>query len=132
MPLDGPAQPRPKAVSLARGDRRYKRVVASPKRWQQIIDAKKGPCRCEDAPAPCDGRIQYHHLLDRAHGGGDVPDNIVPVCDSHHRRITIRDAAVSRVLLSSLTDGEYAYLVTEGGNDIFERAYGLVYERVAA
>jgi hypothetical protein len=39
------ARPYPKAQQLARGARRYRRKVASPKQWQAIIAAKQGPCR---------------------------------------------------------------------------------------
>jgi hypothetical protein len=38
-------EPDPKSRSLARGARRYRRKVASPKQWQAIIAAKRGPCR---------------------------------------------------------------------------------------
>jgi hypothetical protein len=38
-------EPFPKSAQLARGARRYRRKVASPKQWQAIIAAKQGPCR---------------------------------------------------------------------------------------
>ena len=54
--MTGDVTPFPKSVQLARGERRYKRKVASPKQWQAISEAKRGPCRvCSDRnPAPRD------------------------------------------------------------------------------
>ena len=39
------AKPYTKSQQLARGAKRYRRKVASPKQWQAIIAAKVGPCR---------------------------------------------------------------------------------------
>jgi 5-methylcytosine-specific restriction endonuclease McrA len=131
-PLDGDAKPRPKSAQFARGRRRYRRKVASPKQWQAIVAAKVGPCRvCCD---PCSNgarfsRVQFHHVIARDHFGDDVPDNIIPVCEHCHHRVTSRAAAESRALLASLSDAEYAYMVERGGEDYAERAYGVRYTR---
>lgn len=132
MPLSGDAQPRPKSAQLARGARRYRRKVASPKRWQAIIDAKQGPCRACNDPATNGrlyGLIQFHHLVARVHGGDDLADNIVPLCPVCHDAVTRRDAGAADLMLRSLTDAEYAYAIQRGGEDYFERAYGLRYTR---
>ena len=125
-------KPYPKSAQLARGERRYRRKVASPKRWQAIIQAKQGPCRvCNDpgSNGHLYGRIQFHHVVSRAQGGDDVQDNIVPLCPTCHVFVTCRMPESVRLLLASLDDAEYSYAVTKAGEDFFERAYGLRYER---
>lgn len=130
MPLDGPAKPQPKSAQLARGERRYRRKVASPKRWQAIIDAKGATCRlvADVFPGPSPAGVQYHHLVPRDLGGDDVADNIVPLCQHCHQAVTRREPDHVRHLLAALTDAEYAY-ATGFGEDVFERAYGLRYVR---
>jgi hypothetical protein len=132
MPLDGEAMPRPKAVQLARGQRRYRRKVASPKQWQAIIAAKIGPCRVCCDPGrngSAFGKIQLHHIVSRAHGGDDVGDNIVPVCPACHEQLTRRNVVDCEAVLASLTDAEYAYMIERGGESYPERAYGIEYRR---
>jgi 5-methylcytosine-specific restriction endonuclease McrA len=124
--------PYPKARQLARGQRRYRRKIASPKAWQAITAAKIGPCRvCCD---PCAngrmyGRITFHHLVPRDFHGDDAPDNIVPLCQDCHWRVTALQPIPCRALCASLTDAEYAYAVEKVGEDVFERIYGIEYER---
>lgn len=133
MPTDGPARPYPKAASTKPGrPRRYRRKIASPKQWQAIVAAKLGPCRvcgAEGENGKLYGLIHLHHLVTRQDGGDDVPDNIVPLCPFDHDRITRRDPGVALVLMLSLSDAEYSYMIARGGENYPERAYGLVYER---
>lgn len=118
-------QPYSKDEQLARQTPRYHRVVASPKKWQAIADAKQGPCRvCDDKPPN-----ELHHIISRAQGGGDVAENIAPLCHDCHGFITRRNQPTIKAFLTSLTDDEYAYAVEQGGEDFFERAYGLRYDR---
>ena len=131
-PLDGPAQPRPKATQLARGQRRYRRKVASPKQWQAIIAAKQGPCRCCSDPGGngfSRAVITFHHIVTRQDGGDDVADNLVPLCLIHHTYVTERRGGYEYRLLASLSDAEYAYMIDRGGEDYPERAYGIRYTR---
>ena len=120
--------PFPKASQLARGERRYRRKVASPKQWQAIIAAKQGPCRvCGD---PCSngrvfGTIQFHHLVSRAHGGDDVADNIVPLCPRCHEVVTRGWDTARELLAASLSDAEYAYVVAKLGEGGMERIFGV-------
>lgn len=119
--------PFPKSLQLARGERRYRRKVASAKQWQAISAAKMGPCRV------CWNRLptfmQLHHLVSREDHGDDVADNLVPVCGECHDAITRRVETISRLLLSRLSDAEYAYMIGKGGEDYPERAYGIDYSR---
>lgn len=127
------ARPFPKSAQLARGERRYRRKVASPKQWQAIAAAKMGPCRVCEARGvfvPSPGWMQLHHLVARAHGGADTAANIVPLCSLCHSDVTGRNRDACEALLSTLADDEYAYCVSQGGEDYFERAYGIVYARV--
>lgn len=121
-------EPFPKASQLARGERRYRRRVASPKQWQAIREAKIGPCRVCCDPATNGrlyGRIQLHHLLSRAQGGDDVVENIVPLCPECHERVTRRCADECLALADNLEDGEYAYLIGKLGEGALERLYGV-------
>jgi hypothetical protein len=131
-PLDGDAKPRPKSAQLARGQRRYRRKVASPKQWQAIIAAKQGPCRVCVQPAS-NGHdvapVQLHHVVSREDFGDDVADNIVPIHAGCHDRVTRRCWEEVEAFLESLSDAEYSYAVTKAGEDYFERAYGVRYER---
>ena len=126
------AKPYPKSQQLARGAKRYRRKVASPKQWQAIIAAKIGLCRmCCD---PCTngtlhGRVQFHHIVARDLGGDDVADNIVPLCPDCHHDVTRRVKAASAALCASLTDAEYAYAIDKAGEGVFERVYGIEYGR---
>ena len=125
------AKPYPKSAQLGRGERRYRRKVASPKQWQAIIAAKRGPCRVcglDRFDAPGIG-LQFHHVVSRQDHGDDVRDNIVPVDAVCHDELTRRSRGHGLKLLMSLTDAEYAYAVQKGGEDYFERAYGLAYSR---
>jgi 5-methylcytosine-specific restriction endonuclease McrA len=112
-------QPHPKSAQLARGDRRYRRKVASPKQWQAIIAAKKGPCRV----CGFTGIMEYHHLVPRAQGGDDVADNIVPLGHSCHEKITSRTLKAAESV--SLTDAEYAYVIGKLGEGGIERLFGV-------
>lgn len=127
MPLDGPAMPHSKETALARQERRYKRQVASPKRWQAIADSKQGPCRVCAAPAP----NELHHIVSRAQGGSDTESNIMPLCRTCHGLVEHRDPGACRLLVESLTDAEYSYAVHRGGEGFLERRYGIRYERAA-
>ena len=125
-------EPFPKSKQLARGLRRYRRKVASPKQWQAIQSAKIGPCRVCLDPATNGrvyGRIALHHVIPRDLGGDDVADNIVPLCQLCHHAVTVFRPAESHKLCASLTDEEYAYAIERGGEDVFERVYGIEYQR---
>lgn len=128
-------QPDPKSRSLARGERRYRRKVASPKQWQAIIAAKIGPCRVCMRVASNGGAsahkpypIQWHHLVERdsPYFGDDVADNIVPVHGGAcHDRVTNRDPAALRAVAESLSFEEYSYCVAKVGEDAMPRLFGV-------
>src|SRR3954468_1173908 len=121
--------PDPKRVQVGRGAK-YRRKIASPKRWQSIIDAKGGPCRaCGDA-----GAVQYHHVVPRGAPwfGSDTEANIVPLCEECHGVVTRRSHTLTALrLVMRLSDAEYSYAVETCGETFFERAYGIKFERVS-
>lgn len=119
--------PFPKSVQLARGPKRYRRKVASAKQWEKLWDEKRGPCRACSFRAP--QAIDPHHLVFRSDGGDDVAANIVPICRQCHDALHQRSPAIGRLLLTRLSDAEYAYMIQRGGEDYPERAYGVTYER---
>jgi HNH endonuclease len=130
-------EPFPKSRQLARGQKRYRRKVASPKQWQAILAAK---CRGQQCRV-CKGGdgvsskvsgpiwIDPHHLVPRDHFGDDVADNIVGLCRDCHRGVELREPAHCRLMLTSLSDAEYAYAVEKAGEQVWERVYGITYER---
>jgi len=126
------AKPYPKAQQLARGAKRYRRKVASPKQWQAIIAEKVGPCRVCGSTASNGrvyGKVQFHHVIPRGFHGDDIADNIIPLCfDCHHAAsILVKDVCLT--LCASLTDAEYAYAIDKAGEGVFERVYGIEYGR---
>lgn len=121
-PSSSEAKPYSKDAQLSRGTPRYRRVIASPKRWQAIVAAKGSSCRI------CGGAfwaVEYHHLVARVHGGDDVEDNIVPLCRIDHAFVTARRTAQCRKLLARLSESERGYLLRKGGPDYPLRAYGV-------
>lgn len=117
------ADPYGKDKQLSRGERRYRRKVASLKQWQAIIEAKRGPCRvCGFVD---DRMIEYHHLVPRSQGGDDVADNIVPLGWNCHKAVTEGGAVEQARLAESLTDGEYAYVVGKLGEGAMSRLFGV-------
>jgi len=120
-------------VQLARGERRYRRKVASPKQWQAIIQTKQGPCRVCEAETGTTKRPAYggtyHHLVSREDHGDDIADNIVPLCWNHHDDVTRRFPSACSALLATLAPAERAYMAARGGPDYAERAYGVEYQR---
>lgn len=113
--------PFPKSRQLARGERRYRRKIASSKQWQSIIAAKGNECRI--GWVSCWGEIQYHHLVSRQDGGDDTVDNIVPLCQYHHEKIG--RAWESRAYLgASITQSERTYICHKLGPAGMERLFG--------
>jgi len=125
--LSGP--PDPKSRTLARGERRYRRKVASPKQWQAIIAAKGSVCRLakEGESRHRAEPVTYHHLVERdaPHFGDDVADNIVPLCGTDHTLVTDRHKLALYRLGESLTDAEYAYVIGKLGADGPARLFGV-------
>ena len=121
-------EPDPKSRSLARGERRYRRKVASPKQWQAIGEAKKGPCRvCVNPIENGHGFpvISLHHVVPRDMHGDDVADNIVPLCFDCHGAVEKREPEPLAALAASLTDSEYAYVVSKLGESGPARLFGV-------
>ena len=126
------ARPYSKEAQLARGERRYRRKVASAKDWQRITAAKLGPCRVcvrtlsnGGTPAYAPHRVQFHHLVARVHGGDDVEDNIVPLCGNCHSLVTRRSRPALRSLSESLSDFERGYVLRKVGDAGYSRIFGV-------
>lgn len=119
------AEPYPKSRQLARGERRYRRKVASPKQWAAIRAEKGRYCRIAESYPHEHRHVHYHHLVARSQGGDDVADNLVPLCVAHHDYVTNRDALTLRLLAEALTDAEYAYIVGKLGKGAMGRLFGV-------
>jgi 5-methylcytosine-specific restriction endonuclease McrA len=121
------AEPFPKAKQLARGERRYRRKVASPKQWAAIRADKldNQPCRIMLDDAPVAPAEELHHLVPRSLGGDDVADNLVGLCRKHHRWVTEREQPVLGALGESLTEAERAYVIGKLGPGAMGRLFGV-------
>lgn len=116
------ADPYPKTRQLARGERRYRRKVASPKQWAAIRAEKLGRCRlCNALPF----HSQLHHLVSRARGGDDVADNLIPLCAKCHELVTRLSTDECEALATELTDAEYAYCVAKLGEGAMGRLFNV-------
>lgn len=119
-------EPYPKSRQLARGEKRYRRKVASPKQWQAIRAEKLGPCRvCEVKEANPYVAIHLHHLVSRGALGDDVAANLAPLCSDCHGLVEGRDPHALAVLAEGLEDAEYAYVVGKLGENALERLFGV-------
>lgn len=119
-------EPYPKGKQLARGERRYRRKVATAKQWQKIVAAKQGACRICTDPASngkVHSHIEFHHLISRARGGDDVEENIVPLCSTCHEAVSREERSALDVLAISLTGAEYAYIIDKLGEGAMERLF---------
>lgn len=79
--------------------------------------------------ALADERRRNAALELRTEGGGDLADNIVPLCASCHASIHNRNRVTAEQFLARLTDAEYAYVIERGGEDYCDRVYGIRYAR---
>ena len=69
--------------------------------------------------------VEPHHIIPRGRQGRWEFDNIVGLCNTHHRLVTENDAPTLRALAAALTDGEYAYVIDELGEGALERLFGV-------
>lgn len=119
-------EPYPKVTQLRRGEKRRPRIRANRQEWNRIAAVKSKACRICNSDSPL---VELHHLIPRSQLGDDVPDNIVSLCGDCHRGVHLREPAHCRLLLSRLSDDEYAYAVEKLGEGWAERVYGIEYER---
>ena len=122
------ANPYPKVVQLRHyRSKRYRRKVASRKQWAAILAEKVEGRACrifKDEPA-----TDAHHLIPRDYNGDDVAENIVGLSRDAHEGVTLREARHCRIMLTRLSDAEYAYATEKLGEGWAERVYGVEYER---
>ena len=71
------------------------------------------------------GRIEFHHLVARIHGGDDVEDNIVPVHFVCHERVTMRDHIALAAVAESLSESERGYVLRKLGPAGYRRLFGV-------
>jgi hypothetical protein len=137
--LAGDVTPFPKTIQTARRTKKYRRKVASSKQWAGLIAERQGPCRLCAAPPPND----MHHLIPRDRGGGDVAENLIPLCRECHHRIEAREPGLCGALVASTwmnqpepgpnggAQDEYSFACEAAGDDWPERVYGIRYRRPA-
>jgi 5-methylcytosine-specific restriction endonuclease McrA len=113
-----------KADTLERaGARRkkYRRKVASPKRWAAILDAKVSECRA------CGGREQLdaHHIVRKGSPffGDDTESNVIGLCRACHDDFHRGDKKVRKILRYRFTDEETAYATQRGGETYLDERY---------
>ena len=110
-----------KTASRTKQPTKRGRARTSPREWRGLHFEKGGPCRlCGDRP------YELHHLLSRARGGPDQAWNLVPLCNRHHSLVTAEHPETLAALAASLTDAEYAGLVTLEGEGVLARLFGVL------
>ncbi len=98
------------------------RIVATNVEWQEIIAEKLGPCRMTRTFH----HLDYAHLVSRAQGGDDVPDNIIPLGHIEHMLYHDKGKGWERVahaIRASLTRDELAYVLRKKGQDWLDEHY---------
>jgi len=115
-------KPEPSVGGMGR-PKRNRPTLATPTIVGAIKAQKCGECRlCGDRE-----RVDPHHLIPRGMGGtigGEwTADNIVGLCRTCHDLVEARDPAANYLLRASLTDAEYAYVVSVAGEGWLERRY---------
>jgi 5-methylcytosine-specific restriction endonuclease McrA len=122
------ADPFPKSKQLARGERRYRRRVASPKQWAAIRADKLYGNYCAIEACANDAET-LHHLVPRSMGGDDVADNLVGLCGNGssgcHGLVTENDPGTLAALAASLRESEVAYVVSKLGESAMQRLFGV-------
>lgn len=82
-----PASPKPSRGTHARAKARAKREQAkADRRVYAAVDARDGMC-CRVCGIYCGKSIERHHILYRSLGGKTTLENIVSLCQKHHRAV---------------------------------------------
>ena len=118
------------------GKKPYRRKVAGRKRWEQIRDAKLGPCViCTWLGVKQELPSSLHHAVPKDRGGADCESNCVPVCGDgtrgHHGRLEAGDPQACQAFAAAIQeyDGDaYSYAVEKLGEDGFLRLYRVRFE----
>ena len=118
-------RPYPKHHQLKHVRLKVRRKIATQDEWADMRAEKRGVCRCCGAGGHC----HLHHIVPRSKNGGDVTDNLIPLCWACHELVHKRDRMACLRLVFNLRDDEYAYAVTKCGEPVWERVYGIVYTR---
>lgn len=99
-----------------------KRHKADVDEWKILRKLKLGSCRvCWRLQA--EWPMELHHLVGRDLGGGDEPDNLVPLCRECHKLVEERSHPECELLRASLTLREYAYVLDKKGVDYLSKYY---------
>jgi HNH endonuclease len=90
--------------------------------WKPLRAQKTGPCRA------CGSYqwVELHHAVPRSLGGGDVEDNLLPLCHTCHMEWEDRGQRwpmIAAAVRDSLSPAEHAYIVQTKGEDFLERYY---------
>jgi hypothetical protein len=102
-----------------------KRVKADPNEWQRLRAEKIALCRV------CAEKIgsTLHHLVPKSLGGGDVAENLVPLCGSGtmgcHGLVEAHNMWACDLLGRRLTEAERRYVVDTKGAYYLESRYGV-------
>lgn len=79
---------------------------------EKVLEKHGRVCFVDGAPIPEDEKIEFHHIEAWSKGGLSTPDNIAPVCMTHHRSIRTMSLQEYRdkVNLGEFFEGDPKYL----------------------
>lgn len=100
------------------------RVIASPKEWRELRKILADGCCVTDCRTPA---TDLHHVVPRSLRGGDVAENLVPLCHPHH--MVYEDRAfgwldVAGAIRRVLTAEQVAYVTDVKSEAWLTRYYG--------
>lgn len=127
----GEAKPYPKSVQVPQR-KKYRRVVASAKKWAALREERLGPCvLCAVTDDVQDTPSELHHCVPRDRFGDDVSENLIPLCRVHHNAVEQGYNGALNVLATVIQRDEpavYAYMVDKLGEDGFLRLMKVRFE----
>jgi len=100
-----------------------RRIIEDREGWEVLRRQKLRGCRVCGVTYFI---VQLHHLVGRDLGGDDVPDNLVPLCPTHHQEVEERKLVTCSVLRERLTPDELRYVLGKKGDRFLDRYYPLV------
>lgn len=116
------------------------RIIATPRDWDRLREAKLGPCLVCLWLGETQTRLSsLHHVVSKSLGGDDVEENLVSLCGDGvsgcHGMVEAHDAQTCRAFAAALQQYDsaaYAYAIEKLGEDGFARRHHVVFTPATA